>query len=167
MTHADSVRLVAGLVAAFPGTDVHQDTVSVYVRAVEKLAEEPARRAVAYLVATSARFPSIAALVEETVVAAEGLPSAAAAWEMVARVEKDLPPVVRRALEAVGGRWAVRTAENTVALRAQFLRMYEDFRREAVAAAAGVASDAVASPAAGAIGEGALGLERGGGERAW
>lgn len=45
---------------------------------------------------------------------------------------RDMNPVVRRAMQNVGGSWAVKTAERPELLRRDFLKAYESFARETI-----------------------------------
>jgi hypothetical protein len=138
VTKQEAARLVAGLVALYPHYEVEQATVSAYSRMLEDLDYAAAEAALREHVATNRMFPSVAEI--RTLVAERslGLPTPATAWELAEHASdvggsKALPAPVRRALQYVGGNWAVRTTESPEILRSQFLKAYAEFRQEAIA----------------------------------
>jgi hypothetical protein len=136
MTPEDATLIVGKLKAMYPRQEVNTETVIGYVKFLSDLDAEPAMRAVDEHIASSPWFPSVAEIRERVAERASGLPHGAAAYDLaVAVCEKrgalaDLPEAVRRALDHVGGTWALRTTEDPGVLRAQFLKAYDAYRRE-------------------------------------
>lgn len=107
----------------------------MYAEALADLDPQAVDAAVASVIKSSRFFPTIAEIRERVGERTLGLPTPAEAW-MLACGDMTWPepcPLVRKAKQAVGGEWAFRTSENPTALRAQFLRIYEDLRDRQVA----------------------------------
>lgn len=102
----------------------------VYSEALADLEPAAVDVAVAALIKTSRFFPTVAEIRERVGEQKLGLPTPAEAWMMACGdLKRDDPSgLMHRAKHAVGGEWAFRTSENPTALRAQFLRIYEDLR---------------------------------------
>lgn len=130
MTEAEAGELVAVLQAAFPRAEVDEATLKVYSQALRDLDIDEARTAVWSVVRTSRFFPTVAEIRGEYLRRFIDAPSPAEAWAQIERADKSiggLPhPLVREAFSMVGGRWALKTSDNLVALRAHFWRIYDD-----------------------------------------
>jgi hypothetical protein len=128
---------VADLRDAFPQRAVTRETLTIYVRELSDLDPAALGDAVRLLIRTSEFFPTIHAIRETVAEAALDLPSEAAALAEVNALGAGRPgrltPLVREALDAVGGPWAVRTASEPGVIRGQFLRIYRDLRHARVA----------------------------------
>lgn len=127
---------VASLRAAYPNANLPPETVAVYSAALADLEPERVSRAVGVLIKRSRFFPTVAEIRDIVADQTLDFPSPVAAWEeAVARTdgtwEREKHPVVSRALAAIGGPWTVRTTENVVGTRAQFLKFYEQLCSEA------------------------------------
>jgi hypothetical protein len=131
---------------AFPRQAVLDGTLRVYLR---ELADVPAAaldEAVRSLIRTSEFFPTVRAIREAVAERSLQIPHEAAALEQVhariawgredeaARVGDPPPihPLVRDALDHVGGFAAFRGASEPGVLRGQFLRLYRELRADAV-----------------------------------
>lgn len=126
---------IAALAAAYPRQRLEPATIQIYAAALDDLDARAIEDAVRYIVRTSRWFPTVAEIRETVAERTLRLPSPAAAWETVQTAQGRAGiqgGPVERALRAVGGTWALRTTENPTALRAQFLRVYGEFRDEAV-----------------------------------
>jgi hypothetical protein len=150
VTVEEARTLVAALKAAFPRQPVEEETVAVYVQMLRDLPTTDGQQAVEALLKRSRFFPTISEIREAVLDVWLPLPTPVQAWELVEEAgriamregrpgEDDglmrsaLPPLVWRALRAVGGELGYRYSENVNALRAQFLRVYAELRESAVA----------------------------------
>jgi hypothetical protein len=134
MTQQEWANIMAMLVLAWPRFEVKTGQTALYGRMLADLDCSEVQQAAQTLIAESPWFPSIADIRIRVVERRLALPSPAEAWEAVAMAALHgggyLHPVVRRALDSVGGSWAVRTSENLTTLRAQFERLYTDLRAQ-------------------------------------
>lgn len=138
MTSQEASALVASLKAAFPDANIPAETVVMYAAALEDLDFQAGQAAVGALIRSTRWFPKIAEIREAAAEQTLGVPSPASAWERLTeytdhrREHATLTDLERRALQAVGGTWAVRTSESPTVLRSQFMKVYEELRRDAI-----------------------------------
>lgn len=139
MTTKQAMEIVAILKAAFPRQQVEPETVKVYATFLQDLDGAVAEPAVKRLVTVSRFFPTIAEMREAVAEASVNAPTVQQAVEAVMTrsaipVEErpKLHPLVRRALDAIGGLYAIRTAESATTIRAQFRDAYAALRSEAI-----------------------------------
>lgn len=151
MTRREAALLTAALKAAYPRQEVDEATLAIYAESLLDLDYPAAQRTVHGLIRTSRFFPTIAEVRTAWAEHELGVPSAGAAWEQASNRWPVTNPVVRRALELVGGSYAIRTSENPVAIRAHFMRVYDDLRREAVNAVASHGAPALERAASGEL----------------
>lgn len=143
---ADPAKLIGDLVRAYPGKAIHGDTVRVYVRELSDVPPAILEEAVRALIRTSEWFPSVAAIRQAVAERTLALPSEAEALAQVsarsrwARQDEDergdrpdVHPLVREALDQVGGWFAFRSADEPGVVRGQFLRLYKELRAAALA----------------------------------
>lgn len=135
MTQEEWANLMAGLLLAYPRHAVQQGQTAFYGRMLSDLGYGEVQAAVQAHIAESPYFPSVADIRGLVIERRLSLPSPAEAWEaanaVVATGEaRRLHPVVKRALEAMGGSYALRTADNVPVVRAQFERLYGDLRTQ-------------------------------------
>lgn len=124
---------VASLRAAFPNANLPVETVEIYKAALADLDADDVQAAVGALIRSSRYFPTVAEIREKVAERSLGLPGPVGAWEeAVARAEnrweRPRTPLVTEALNAIGGIWAVKTSDNVIATRAQFLKFYDELR---------------------------------------
>lgn len=124
---------VASLRAAYPNQNLPVETVAVYAAALEDLEPADVRDATAALIKASRFFPTVAEIRERVAETRLSLPGPTAAWlEATGRADGTFEgvrhPLVTEALNGIGGVWAVKTTENPVATRSQFLKFFNELR---------------------------------------
>lgn len=129
-------EVVAALAAMNPSKQFGPATVRVYVAALRPVPLNELRDAVWEMVKTKVFPPTVAEVLALVAARRLNLPEPFAAWEQVAQAAsngamRQLPEAVLRAANAIGGSWAIRNTDNTVALRGQFLKAYDEFKTEA------------------------------------
>lgn len=149
---ATRAEVLSDLTRAFPQFILKLDEVSrretirVYVRELSDIDPAALEQAARALIRTSEFFPTVRAIRETVAEQTLALPGEAAALEQVyARIawhrddeadrEGDPPhvhPLVRHALDLVGGYSAFRTADDPGVVRGQFLRLFREARAAAV-----------------------------------
>jgi hypothetical protein len=135
--------------AAFPRDQIREETVRVYARELADLDPGDVEAAVRALIRTSQFFPRVSEIREAAAALRLALPSEADALRQVeARTEwarlpeqhrGDPPaihPVVKDALDLVGGAHAFRSSDQPSVLRGQFLRLFRGLRQDAIREAA-------------------------------
>lgn len=138
MNRHEAAQIVAALASAFPAFPPARETVAVYVEALADLDYAATAEATRDLIRLEERFPSVATIRRRVGIRAGLLsPTAAQAWEEVngqasdggrTRVPTWSHPAITETIRAVG--WFQFCAStNPEAMRAQFLRLYEDNRR--------------------------------------
>lgn len=138
MTPHEAAAIVAAIAAAYPMWPASRETVAVYADALADLPAADVRSAVAEIIRTEDRWPSIATIRRITASRAGLLaPSGAQAWAEVralassgAQPAAASHPAISEAISAIGW-WDLRTSSNPETIRAQFLRIYEDCQRRA------------------------------------
>jgi hypothetical protein len=128
----DAQRLARRLFAAYPDVPLRDGTEATYVEFLGELDREPATQAVADLIRTSSRLPTIADVRRRLAEAELGLPSALEAYHSLFEAGPALHPLTRYVAEIFGGTYNIRTSEAPAATRRQFLDFYDDLRAEAV-----------------------------------
>lgn len=132
MGHALSLS-VASLRAAYPNAQIPRETVAIYAAALEDLDAADVQDATAALIKRSKWFPTVAEIRETVAERRLKLPGPVEAWtEATGRADGtfqgERTPLVTESLNAIGGVWAVKTTENPVATRAQFLKFFNELR---------------------------------------
>jgi hypothetical protein len=119
------------------GPEMSVERMMIYVEHLADIPTGALEAGVNRMIATrqSPWFPTVAEI--RAAVLDYELPNEAAALEQVeARVrlgvESPLHPLVKRALDLVGGVYSYRTAEEPTVIRGQFLRLYRSLREDAV-----------------------------------
>lgn len=139
-------QILADLARAFPRQTFDAGTLRVYLRELDDVPPEALDLATRALIRTSEFFPTVRAIRERVAEHTLELPGEAAALEQVyARVawarddEADrvgspppIDPLVRQALDQVGGFSAFKTADEPGVIRGQFLRLYRETRAAAI-----------------------------------
>jgi hypothetical protein len=128
----DAQRLARRLFAAYPDVPLREGTEATYVQFLGELDAEPAEAAIADLVRTSSRLPTIADVRRRLAEAALGLPSPLEAYHSLFEPAVELHPLTRYVAEIFGGTYNVRTSDAPAATRKQFLDFYDDLRQETV-----------------------------------
>jgi hypothetical protein len=132
--HPVAVAL-ADLARAFPQRAIELETLRVYRRNLDDLPVGAVVDACTVLTLTSEFFPTIHAIRTTVAETSLGLPNEAEALALV-EGRASLPPLVREALNMVGGYHAWRVTDQPGVMRGQFLRVYRELRdvriREAV-----------------------------------
>jgi hypothetical protein len=138
MTRHEAAQIVALLAAAFPAFPPARETVAVYVDALADLDYAETLEATKDLIRLEERFPSVASIRRRVGIRAGLLsPAIAQAWEEVnaqasdggrSRVPNWSHPAIAETIRAVGW-FQFCSSTNPEAMRAQFLRLYEDNRR--------------------------------------
>jgi hypothetical protein len=124
---------VASLRAAYPNANLPAETVAIYAAALEDLDPLDVQEATIALIRSSVYPPTIAEIRQKVAEARLQLPGPVAAWDEAVRRadgrwDRDANPLVTEAMQAIGGSWAIRTSENVIATRAQFLKFYGELR---------------------------------------
>lgn len=139
---ADRQRILATLGAAFPRDRIKPDTFALYLAHTADIGEDALAAAVDELIRSGDYFPTIRALRETAAEHALDLPTEAQALEQItarmdwARLDEherpadppEVHPLVRRALDLVGGYAAFRETDRPGVIRSQFGRAYADLR---------------------------------------
>jgi len=128
VTHAQSMQMLRD---AYPREDFPDRTVALYAAALEAIPAEVLTAAVHNIVARSRFLPRVSEILEECAELALDLPTAEQAWGIAERGSlRDAHEAVRRATDHVGGRWQILHSDNIPTVRAQFVKAYENIRRE-------------------------------------
>lgn len=135
-------EVLARLGLAFPHQKVPAETFAFYLRDLGEIPIDSLERAVERLVRTSERFPTIRAIRETCAEQLLELPGEPAALSQVQALiawgrERQGPapamhPIVKEALDQVGGAVAFRTSDEPGVVRGQFSRIYRDLRSGAI-----------------------------------
>lgn len=133
--------LIARLAEAFPREKVTSQRLELLVSELADLQAEAVAAAVTETIRKSEFFPTIAALRKAAAEFMLGLPSEPAAlaqvearlaWARKPEAERGEPPevhpLVREALDQVGGWHAFRAVEEATIVRGQFLRLFRELR---------------------------------------
>ena len=164
MKASEAQKLVAVLKAAYPRQPIPPETTRLYAAQLVDLPADAVERAVRDLIASSPYFPTLADIRRRVAELQLGAPSAWQAWEEVEQQcraashhgggvwEPYRPrwshPLVERVVKLMGGFWQLYESERLSVERAQFLRLYEQARSEAVQTAAQGRAPAIESQAA-------------------
>jgi hypothetical protein len=142
MTPAESIRIVRGLMAAYPNREIRPETVEEYARMLADLDYGAACEAVAHLKATVRWFPTIAEIRQRVTEAAAGAGGGEEAWAELKRAFGVVgymrepawsSTVMARAVAAMGGwRLLCESEEPEGVLRAHFMRVYDALRSRAL-----------------------------------
>ena len=132
MIAEDAQRLARRLFAAYPEVPLRDGTEATYVEFLGELDAAATEAAVADLVRTSSRLPTIADVRRRLAEAALGLPSPLEAYHSLFEPGAELHPLTRYAAEIFGGTYNIRTSDAPAATRRQFLDFYGDLRSDAV-----------------------------------
>jgi hypothetical protein len=135
-----SLQCMIMLQAAYPRMQFGEESLKVYELALADIEPPLLRTAVLRHISTSKWFPTIAELRQAAtaiVLQTDGQLSAPEAWGMVLREVRlvghwrtpRLGPVVRRAVEAIGGWRQLCLSENSTADRARFIEAYTILRK--------------------------------------
>lgn len=142
MTPEEAIKIMATLTAAFPRTEIGEQTILVYAKFLADIPYEAGQAAILNLIAGSKFFPTVAELRQAALKLIPGkqLPTPEEAWGEVStqirvngyyRVPVFSHPVIEQAVKAMG--WQeLCTSENGIADRAHFMRIYESFRDRAL-----------------------------------
>ena len=146
MTSKQALQIIGVLTAAYPRTDIQEETVEIFSRFLLDLPYEVGQMAALKLIGESKWFPSVAELRQGAIEVASTnqLPSAAEAWGEVKNQMRftgyyGTPSfshsLITKTVEAFGWQ-GLCVSENIIADRAHFLKIYESYRtrelREAV-----------------------------------
>lgn len=132
-------ELIADLSRAFPRQPVTRDTLVVYLRELSDMPVEVLEPTIRELIRTSEFFPTVRAIREAAAERSLGLPSEADALSQIeARMlwartgshgeQPPVHPLVKEALDHIGGWHAFRAADEPSVVRGQFLRLYRELR---------------------------------------
>jgi hypothetical protein len=119
---------LADLARAFPQREVTAGTLGIYLQNLSDLPVAAVVDACTVLIRTSEFFPTVHAIRETVAESLLGLPSEAEALALVNSKHASRCPLVREALEAVGGYHAWAASREPTMLRGQLLRIYRDLR---------------------------------------
>jgi hypothetical protein len=124
-------ELLDRLLAAYPLVSPPQASQETYLRFLRDLDVEVTAKVVDELIATSTTYPTIAHIRRRFFEISLEIPTPIGAWMSVVEGGQihDLTRTVR---EFFGGDWGIKTSENPSITRAQFLRLYEELRDEAL-----------------------------------
>lgn len=130
MTTNTCAPAIAALQLAYPGRAFPDATAELYGRMLADLDPAAVTRAVERLLKGEDFLPTIHRIRQSVAEEALALPSAEEAWDMVTRGDLKRAPVeVRDAAAAVGGRYTIMHTDNLPTVRAQFLKSYNERRR--------------------------------------
>lgn len=160
--------ILSDLVRLYEREQVGRERYGILVRELSDVPPEVLERAVRQVARTSEFFPTLAAIRSACAELVLDLPSESAALAQVearmrwGRADEDargdpprVHPLVKAALDHVGGYYAFKSADEPAVVRGQFLRLYRSLRADAVGglqtgdmAALGQAARAALPPAA-------------------
>jgi len=144
MNRKDTATVCAILKAAFPVWNTSPETIEMYHAMLQDIPAEIAMRAVQDWVLTSEKFPTIAGIRRKCAEVAGVLaPSATEAWAEVSDIAErygyqsyDNNPrpkwsheLIRKTVKAITW-WELTSGSNPSAVRAQFIKMYNDYASE-------------------------------------
>jgi len=148
MKTSEAQKLVAVLKAAYPRQPIPPETTRLYAAQLVDLPADIVERAVRDLIATTAYFPAIAEIRRRAAELQLDAPPAWRAWEQVEENcraasrhaggvwEPYQPrwshPLIERVVRLLGGFWQLYDSDRLTVERAQFLRLYEQARVEAI-----------------------------------
>lgn len=139
--------LLQQLAVMFPHSKATPETIVGYARRLDDLPPSVLEQAVERLIDTSERFPTLRAIREAAAEITLDLPDEEAAlaqvearmayarqanFEMSEAKRPPLHPLVARAVDHVGGFYAIRTADEPAVVRGQMLRLYRAERAAAI-----------------------------------
>lgn len=129
MNSGEAQALVARLHLAYPRQRLTREHYNLYAEVLLPLHVQLGARLVDEATAKHTWFPSVAELYDLLAEITIGAPGPLLAWEQAANghAPSDRHPLVQRAMHTVGGSYAIRTSENPVAMRAHFVRAYEEW----------------------------------------
>lgn len=139
MTQEEALTVLAVLTAAYPTTEITEPTVKIYVKFLLDIPYEAAYNAVLKLIAQSKWFPSVAELRETAFEIMHNIPSAEEAWGEVIELihtigfygqPKFSNPLIIKTIKAIGGWGKLCNSENIEIDRANFMRVYENYRKQ-------------------------------------
>jgi hypothetical protein len=127
------IKVLAFLGALYPKFELTQPTIKAYLTILRDIPLELLEKAALDLGSRATFFPSAAELRQaafDLQDGANGVPSAGEAWGQVCAVwrgrnKEELPAIIHRAVEAMGGWRQLGLSENQMADRAHFLKVYE------------------------------------------
>jgi hypothetical protein len=127
-----SLALLRG---AYPNATITAETVQAYEAALADLDAQDVFGAVTALVKESQFMPTIAEIRQVVAERKLALPTPTEAWvEAQGRAngtwDKPRHPLVHKAIQAVGGTYSIKTSENPSITQSQFLKHYNELRRE-------------------------------------
>lgn len=139
-------EILADLGDAFPRQQVSRETFAVYVREVSDIPAPVLERVVRSLIRSSEWWPTVRAIREAAAELTLGLPGEAdalaqiearMAWSRTEESDRSaepppVHPLVREALDHVGGWHAFRAADEPAVVRGQFGRLYRELRARAI-----------------------------------
>lgn len=142
MTREETAIVLATLSAAFPNWTITTETVRVWHQMLQDLDGESVFRVAQEWVLTEEKYPTIAGVRRKAAELVKALaPSASEAWEEVSDVaerygvyEHERRPrwshdLIRRTVKAIGY-YHICMTDNVATVRAQFIKMYNDFAKE-------------------------------------
>lgn len=132
MTVEEAGNLIARLAALYPRQELAPETLAGYVRYILDLDASEASDAVDEWVATERFFPTISEIREVAAMRRLNAPAPAEAWLQCHGGQAPKHPLALKALQAIGGQWAVRTSENPEFLRRDFVDTYTALVQSAV-----------------------------------
>jgi hypothetical protein len=138
-------ELIADLARAFPRQPVTAETLRIYLRELADIPPAALETACRELMRASEFFPTIRAIREAAAEHLLALPGEAGALAQIearmawGRADEDergeapgVHPLVREAVDHVGGFHAFRATDEPAVVRGQFLRLFRDLRGRAV-----------------------------------
>lgn len=141
MKAAETSRILAMLIGAYPTVSVGPETVAIYERLLADLDHASVQRAVVEHIATNRWFPTIAELRERVAEQAIGAPTASEAIALLQQAAvtghgtRDFHPLIREAFAAVGGMWELTHTTAPGRWRQDFREQYETRRKSEIRAA--------------------------------
>lgn len=132
MTETQMKALFEIIRAAYPSARVPPGAASVYEAVLHRYSFDEVRDALMRHIATSPWAPTPADLAKQCALAEINAPVPSVAWDtaVVASMNgggKNLHPLVKKALQHIGGASALRYSENPATIRAQFLAAYREY----------------------------------------
>jgi len=136
-TKVEVTKILAGLVTLYPRHKLDEATYEAYYRILKDIPADLLDGAALQAGSTSTFFPSASELRSAAFTlmeVAQGVPNAWDAWAEVcksfgpygrARIPQWSHPLIKRAIDAIGGYIALCDSENAVADRARFVQAYE------------------------------------------
>ena len=141
MNPKEAIKVISVLTAAYPNMNISQETIEIYIRFLADISFDVGQAVALKIISQSEFFPSVAKFRENVLkILPNEIPGMEAAWAEVtdnfhSTGSWGTPvfsnPIIDKAVQALGWR-ELCLSENTMADRAHFFKIYENYRKRGV-----------------------------------